>query len=242
MVVILTGATSGIGFEILKQIVSEGHKVYAIGRDFSKIIDYFGENNSQLINLTTDLQNTASIAYIFETILENGEKVDAFVNCAGYEETIPLKQYSRELIANIFDVNVFSTIEFLRFITQKKYSSDGASIVLFSSVMGNLGQPGKVGYCSSKAAVNGIVKSASLELSKRKIRVNSISPGIVNTELTQKLFNKIGEQAKNGIIEQHPLGIGEPEDIVPLVLFLISSKAKWITGADIVIDGGYSAK
>lgn len=242
MVVILTGATSGIGFEVLKQIVVEGHKVYTIGRDFSKIIDYFGENNSRIVNTRIDLHDTASIAGIFEAILNNGEKVDAFVNCAGYEETIPLKQYSGELISNIFSVNVFSTIEFLRFIAQKKYSNDGASVVLFSSVMGNLGQPGKVGYCSSKAAVNGIVKSAALELSKRRIRVNSISPGIVNTELTQKLFDKIGEQAKIGIIEQHPLGIGEPEDIVPAVLFLISGNSKWITGTDIVIDGGYSAK
>ncbi|MBK9933911.1 MAG: SDR family oxidoreductase, partial [Cytophagaceae bacterium] len=173
---------------------------------------------------------------------EHNLKFDSFINCAGFEETIPLKQYNNSKIFEIFTVNIFSTIEILRLFSLKKYSNDGSSVVLVSSVMGNLGQPGKIGYCSSKAAINGLVKSSALELSKRKIRVNSVSPGIVNTELTQRLFLEVGQESRNRIIEKHPLGIGEVEDVVPAVLFLAIGKSQWISGIDLIVDGAYSAE
>lgn len=242
MIVLLSGATSGIGLETLKELVNKQIKVYALGRNFDNIRSYFKGGNDYIVPIYIDLGHISEIENIFKVIEQNKDKLDAFINCAGYEETIPLRQYEKDLIEKIFVINILATIELVRLFSLKKYSNDGASIVLLSSVMGSLGQPGKIGYCSSKSAIGGLVKSSALELAKRKIRVNSISPGIVNTEMTKKLFEKVGESSKENIIEEHPLGIGETEDIIPAILFLISDGARWITGVDLIIDGGYSAK
>ncbi len=153
-----------------------------------------------------------------------------------------LPLYSPDKIKQIYDINVFAGIELLRHFTKKKYSNDGASVVFLSSVMGILGQPGKIGYCSSKAAVLGMVKASALEFAKRKIRINAVLPGIVNTPMTQNLFSQLNDDNIKQITEMHPLGLGEVTDVVPIILFLISENSKWITGQSFVIDGGYSVK
>lgn len=239
---LLTGATSGIGFETLKQLIENGHTVFAVGRDFSKINSIIQGNKGQIKTHFFDFEKINDIEKLFLDFELNGEKFDGLVHCAGVEETIPLTLYSPEKIKRIYDINVLAGIELLRQFTKKKYCNDGASVVFLSSVMGTLGQPGKIGYCSTKSAVLGIVKSAALEFAKRKIRINAILPGIVNTPLTQNLFDQIGEEKKQLIIAKHPLGIGEVTDVVPAILFLLSDNSKWITGQNFVIDGGYSVE
>ena len=240
MNIILTGATSGIGFETLKQLVKNNHTVFAIGRDFSKIDSFIQGNKKQIKKYVFNFVTVQEIAKLFSDFDVNNEKFDGLIHCAGIEETIPLSLYNPDKIKQIYDINVFAGIELLRHFTKKKYSNDGASVVFLSSVMGVLGQPGKMGYCSTKAAVLGMVKAGALEFAKRKIRVNAVSPGVVNTPMTQNLFKQIGEERIKQIIEMHPLGIGNVEDIVPAILFLISENSKWITGQNFVIDGGYS--
>jgi NAD(P)-dependent dehydrogenase (short-subunit alcohol dehydrogenase family) len=237
---ILTGATSGIGYATLQQLIESGHTVFAIGRDFSKIESIIRSNKDQIKTYFFDFEKTNEIEKLFLGFELNNEKLDGLIHCAGVEETIPLTLYTPDKIKRIYDINVLSGIELLRHFTKKKYSNDGASVVFLSSVMGTLGQPGKIGYCSTKSAVLGVVKSAALEFAKRKIRINAILPGIVNTPLTQKLFDQIGEEKKQLIVAKHPLGIGEVTDVVPAILFLLSENSKWITGQNFVIDGGYS--
>lgn len=242
MKILLTGATSGIGFMTLQELVKANHSVIAIGRDFSKIIDYINQNRSQIEAFHFDLSSVNEIEQLFSSFILNNEKFDAMIHCAGIEETIPLTLYSPARIKQIFDVNVFSGIELLRNFTKKKYSNDGASAVFISSVMGILGQPGKVGYCATKAAVIGMVKSSALEFAKRKIRVNAILPGVIESPMTETLFLQISEEQIDKITHMHPLGLGKVNDVVPTILFLISENARWITGQNIVIDGGYSAQ
>jgi len=242
MNIILTGATSGIGFETLKQLVDNDHTVFAIGRDFSKIDSFIKDNKNQIKKYIFDFVNVKDIEKLFLDFEINDQKFDGLIHCAGVEETIPLTLYTPDKIQQIYDVNVFAGIELLRHFTKKKYSNDGASIVFLSSVMGVLGQPGKIGYCSSKSAVLGMVKSGALEFAKRKIRVNAVLPGIVNTPMTQKLFNQISAENVIQITNMHPLGIGDVKDVVPVILFLISKEARWITGQNIIVDGGYSAQ
>lgn len=240
MNIILTGATSGIGLETLKQLVEKNHTVYAIGRDFSKIDSYIQENKKQIKNYIFDFVNVQDIEKLFSDFQIKDEKFDGLIHCAGIEETIPLTLYTPDKIKQIYSINVFAGIELLRHFTKKKYSNDGASIVFLSSVMGALGQPGKIGYCSTKSAVLGMVKAGALEFAKRKIRVNAVLPGVVNTPMTQKLFTHIGEDRIKQITEMHPLGLGEVTDVAPIILFLLSENSKWITGQNFVIDGGYS--
>lgn len=240
MNILLTGATSGIGLETLKSLLANKNKVYAVARDFSKISNLLELHSDSLVPITFDLKETENIEKIFNEINLVDEKLDAIIHCAGIEETIPLTLYSPAKIKNIYEVNVFAGIELLRHFTKKKYSNDGASAVFVSSVMGVLGQPGKIGYCSTKAAVLGMVKASALEFAKRKIRVNAVLPGVVNTPMTQNLFSQISAENVEEIKAMHPLGIGEVSDVVPTIEFLISTNSRWITGQNIIIDGGYS--
>lgn len=239
MNIILTGATSGIGFETMKDLVKDGHKVVAVARNFEKIQDFLDEAKDNVVCCPLDLSEVSAIENLFKN-LDFPEKFDALIHCAGMEETVPLTLYNPEKIERIYKLNVFSGIELLRHFTKKKYSNDGASVVFMSSVMGVLGQPGKIGYCSTKSAVVGLVKSAALEFAKRKIRINAVLPGVVDTPMTQNLFSQLSEDNVKDILEMHPLGIGKTEDVVPTIKFLISSGSKWITGQNIIIDGGYS--
>ena len=238
---LITGATSGIGLAICSKLISNGDIVFAIGRDGNKVKKIKELYNSDTFNfISFDLSNTKMIETIFESLKINDGKLDGFVHCAGVEETIPLTLCSPDKILNIFEINVFSTIELVRNFTKKKYSNENASIVLFSSVMGVLGQAGKVGSCSTKSAILGLTKSSALEFAKRKIRINALLPGVVNTPMTEKLFSLLDKSQVDSIVNMHPLGIGEVEDIVPMVEFLLSEGSRWITGQSIIVDGGYS--
>ena len=236
--ILITGATSGIGKSLASFLVRDTNIcVYGIGRSEEKIQDLLGFENFKFLKF--DLFDVGDIENLFKSALDT-VKFDGFVHCAGLEETLPISLYTYDRILQIFTLNVFSAIEILRNLSKKKYSVDGASFVLLSSVMGELGQPGKVGYCASKSALLGLTRSLALELTKRKIRVNSISPGIVNTPLTRKLFEQIEEDNRKRIVEMHPAGIGESEDVVYLIDYLLSDHSKWVTGQNIKIDGGYS--
>ncbi|MBZ4041963.1 SDR family NAD(P)-dependent oxidoreductase [Flavobacterium hibisci] len=237
--ILITGATSGIGLALCEFLLNNNCNVIAVGRDESKITGLQNQFESALKFVSLDLTEFASYPKIFEESLA-ANKFDGFVHCAGMEETLPLTMYNPESVSKIFNINVFSGIELLRSFSKKKYSNDGASIVFISSVMGELGQPGKIGYCATKSAVLGVVKSSALELAKRKFRVNAVSPGVVNTPMTQKLFSQIEESNIERIKQMHPLGIGDVEDVVPIISFLLSDNSKWITGQNIKIDGGYS--
>jgi NAD(P)-dependent dehydrogenase (short-subunit alcohol dehydrogenase family) len=234
--ILVTGSTSGIGLALCEYLLANNCKVIAVGRDEDKVKNLKSTN---FLFIKLDLNDFSGYTKIFDEAL-NGQKFDGFVHCAGIEETMPITLYTPENIQKIFNINVFSGIELLRYFSKKKYSNDGASVVFISSVMGELGQPGKIGYCATKAAILGLVKASALELAKRKFRVNAISPGVVNTPMTQKLFSQIDQENIQRIKSMHPLDIGEVDDVVPLLAFLLSDNSRWITGQNIKIDGGYS--
>jgi NAD(P)-dependent dehydrogenase (short-subunit alcohol dehydrogenase family) len=240
MIIFLTGATSGIGFETVKELSKSDNIIYAVGRNFKNFQTLPQSSRKKIQEINFDLNQTENIELLFSSLELENNKFDALIHCAGIEETLPISLQVPGKINDIFKINVFSTIEVLRCFSKKKYSNNGASIVLLSSVMGILGQSGKVGYCSSKAAILGLVKSSAIELVKRKIRVNCILPGIVKTEMTEKLFNNLSKENINKIEKMHPLGFGEVEDIYQVILFLISSNSRWITGQEFIVDGGYS--
>lgn len=238
---LVTGVTSGLGKAIAEDLLLKGAIVLGIGRDFSKIdsSEVFSENE-KFTFIKVDLTDVNSIEGFINKFCVKNNKFDGFVHCAGKEETIPIRIYDTEKVESLFKVNVYAGIELIKIFSKKKNSNNKASLVLLSSVMGELGQPGKVGYCASKAAVLGAVRASSLELTKRKIRVNAVSPGVVNTPMTKKLFEALSQDSIDEIINMHPLGLGEISDVVPLIIFLLSNQSKWITGQNFKIDGGYS--
>lgn len=239
--IIVTGATSGIGLGVCEAFLKSGNRVLALGRSEESLLRLKNEYGSNLLVFEkVDLSVVANIEAPIKSFCNLNGKIDGLVHCAGVEETVPISLYSNDKVKSIFEINVFAGIEILRVCAKKIYSNDQASFIFMSSVMGILGQAGKIGYCATKAAVLGMVKAAAIELSKRKIRVNAILPGIVNTPMTANLFNQLTEENVKQITAMHPLGLGEVEDVVPMISFLISDQSRWITGQNFIVDGGYS--
>lgn len=237
--ILVTGATSGIGEGVCKNVLSQGAKVIGIGRDGSKIKDTLFTQKKFFFK-SFDLVKIDEIESLIKDCISEFGKLDGIVFCAGREETIPLSVYKNEKIKSLFDLNTFSAIEILRVFSKKKNSNNNSSVVFLSSVMGELAQPGILGYCATKSAILGVVKSSALELSNRGIRVNAVSPGVVRTPMSKDFFEKLTDDNIDRIKSMHPLGIGEIENISPIITFLLSIQSSWITGQNFKVDGGYS--
>lgn len=238
--ILVTGCTSGIGKATCIELLENNFRVIGIGRNEQKASDLISNYDKKFKFYCVDLSMIEDLKIFFSKIYNEGYILHGMVLCAGSEETLPFSMYKPSKISSIMSLNVLAQIEMIRLYSRKKISADNSSIVVLSSVMSILGQPGKVGYCTSKSALLGLVKSVALELSTRKINVNAISPGVVDTPMTRSLFEKLNEENINKIKEMHPLGIGYTKDIVGIISFLLSPKARWITGQNIVVDGGYS--
>lgn len=235
---LVTGITSGIGNGVCKALLSEGHEVLGIGRNLQAIE---GIVCDRLHFKQFDLSDIEAIeSEVFNDFCARFGKLTGMVLCAGIEDTAPLILQTPPKVQHIFNINVLSQLEFFRQFSKKKFSNDRSSVIFLSSVMGILGQPGKITYSATKASLLGIVKSAALEVAKREMRVNAILPGIIKTPLVEKLFKELDDAGIQKIIDMHPLGLGGVEDVANTVLFLLSDKSRWITGQGIVIDGGYS--
>lgn len=239
---LITGSTSGIGLGIAKLLNSLGAFVTLCGRNEEKLNSLKSELTTPSISdifVLDMLEEFTAKPFLKESALNSGA-FSGMVHCAGLDITKPYKLLKQQDFEKLNRLNVTAPFQLAKELVNKAcFSSEGGSIVWISSVMGSLGQKGKIAYTSSKAAVEGLVKSFALELAQKKIRVNSVAPGIVRTPLTDDLFGKLSEEAVKEIENMHPLGFGDTDDVANLVAFLVSDKSKWITGTTHFIDGGY---
>ena len=157
---------------------------------------------------------------------------------AGISGLTPLRGYSEEEARKIMEVSFWSGVKLMEICSKARTSEKGSSFVLFSSVSATRTDKGLFAYAGAKTALRIAVKTFAKELAVRKIRVNTVSPGWVNSNMTAGLDDTHNLDEVNA---NHLLGIGEPEDVSGTVLFLLSSRSGWITGTDIVVDGGYLA-
>lgn len=242
--ILITGASSGIGRSCAVQCSKMGASLLLMGRNVDELNRTVSElqPGTKVEMIVADFSKMVDLELVIaEKILTIG-KIAGFIHCAGVEKTLPLKKQTSEVFQSIFDINVLAGFELAKIISLKKYKAEKASFVFIASVAGMVGESGKTIYSASKGAVISGSRSMSMELARSDIRVNSISPAMVKTPILEKMFDGIGEEATQNIIKKHPLGIGEPEDVANACVFLLSDAAKWITGTNLVIDGGYTAQ
>lgn len=175
-----------------------------------------------------------------EDLLAHLPVVDGVVLCAGQGAVVPFKMADRKKLDPIFDVNYFAPVELLRQLLKKKKLASGSSVVFVSSIGGIESITiGNSIYGASKAALNSAMRFCALELAPKKIRVNSVCPGMVNTSLIQG--GAVSDEQHQADMQKYPLKrYGEPEDIAYGIIYLLSNAASWVTGHSLVIDGGYT--
>lgn len=234
--ILVTGASSGIGQATAVECAQMGAEVVITGRDTERLqatADLVGNLKAQI---AADLTNQEDV----ERLVAALPPLDGAVLCAGNSTTLPLQFGSREKFDEMFNVNFFAPVELLRLMYKKKVLQKGASVVLIASIGGTHSfMPGNGVYGASKAALNSLMKYAAREYASRKIRVNSICPGMVDTPLIHR--GTITEEQLAEDAKRYPLGrYGKPDDIANGAVYLLSDASSWLTGHDLVIDGGFS--
>ena len=234
---VVTGASSGIGRQVALELLQAGATVLLIARRKEKLKELCGVASGKAVPGVADVKDTAALKQIISEFTEQYGSLDGAVHAAGITGNTPLRIYSDELAREIMEISFWSGIRLMQLVNNRRYSNDGCSSVLFSSATAYIGEKGLFAYAASKAALQAAVRSIAKEISKQKSRINTISPGWVTTEMTEREQREavVSEE----IYQRHLLGIGKPEDVSGMVLFLLSQRASWITGQDFVVDGGY---
>ena len=234
-IILITGASSGIGQKTAIECSKMGAKMVVTGRNAERLQDTFaqleGEGHMQKLAELTAQEDV-------ERLIEGLPVLDGLVLCAGSGITKPFQFSSRDQFDKVFNVNYFAPVELLRLLVKKKLLAKPSSVVFVSSIGGVLSfNPGNGVYGASKAALNSTMKFCALELAPKKIRVNSVNPGMVHTKLINP--STISEEQQIADMETYPLKrYGEPEDVAYGIIYLLSDASSWVTGHSLVIDGG----
>lgn len=239
--IVVTGASSGIGKECAITCSKLGAKVVILGRNKERLESTFsclaGDGHGLY---SIDVTQFTDLPELFDIILQRHGKVGGLILSAGIEITKAIRLTSIDDWQKIMDVNIVSSFEIARLASQQKFSETGLSIVFLASVMSIVGSLGRTAYSATKGALVSGCRSFALELASRGKRVNCVSPGMVRTEMIEEFFSKLSEAEVDKISNQHPLGLGNPMDVAYACAYLLSDASRWITGSNLIIDGGYS--
>jgi NAD(P)-dependent dehydrogenase (short-subunit alcohol dehydrogenase family) len=237
--ILVTGASSGIGQASAIEASKLGANVIVCGRNKERLEQTLnmleGDNNSCFEG---DLLEQD----VVERLVKEVPVLDGVVLSAGKGLTLPFPFCTREKFDDIFNINFFSPVELLRLLTKKKKLNQNSSVVIIVSIGGtHVHSVGNSIYGASKSALQSIVNFAAMELAPKKIRVNGICPGMVNTPLIRR--GTLTEEQLQADMDRYPLKrYGEPQDIAFGAIYLLSDASSWVTGTSLIIDGGVTAK
>jgi NAD(P)-dependent dehydrogenase (short-subunit alcohol dehydrogenase family) len=232
-IAVITGGNSGIGLATAQRFIQEGAYVFITGRrqdELDKAVKQIGKN---VTDVQGDISNLADLDRLYETVKEQKGRIDVLFANAGVADAAPLGSITESHFDKIFNINVKG----LLFTVQKALPlfQDGGSIILTSSGAGSKGLDGFSVYSATKAAIRSFARSWTVDLKHRKIRVNVISPGVIETPMSAGL----SEQLKTILVNTTPLGrMGRPDEIAKAVAFLASDDSSYITGIELSVDGG----
>jgi len=243
--VLITGASSGIGRSCAIHCAHQGAIVTLLGRNEARLQETLASipPAGKAQYFAVDLTNYEATAEVIKAAVKQQGPIAGIIHSAGISTTLPLRSLKADKVQHFLQTNVTAAIELTRLCTKKAhFSTAGGSIIYLSSVMAVVGEAGKTAYSLTKGALLAGSKSLALELARRRIRVNCISPGVVQTPMSQSAVYSRSEEAQQKIEALHPLGLGLPEDIAHACVYLLSDAARWVTGTNLIIDGGYTAR
>jgi NAD(P)-dependent dehydrogenase (short-subunit alcohol dehydrogenase family) len=238
-IALVTGGSSGIGLAAAKQFVREGAYVFITGRRDPELASAVKEIGHNITGVRSDVSNPADLDGLFAQIQREKGRIDILFANAGVARYAPLGKITEELYDWIFDINVKG----LLFTVQKALTlmPDGASIILNASIVGTKGFPANSVYSATKAAVRSFARTWTTDLKDRRIRVNAVSPGPIDTPGLNELLSssEAGEQRAKMIAATVPLGrLGRSDEIAKAVTFLASDDSSYVTGIELFVDGG----
>lgn len=236
---LITGASSGLGREIAI-LLSQEKNLILTARNFEKLekTRALCKNNNDVIIWQYDLAKYKELESDFVAWKKEHQniEIESLVYCAGSLQMIPVRNVTAEVLENTFAVNTFSPELMIKLLNSKKINKNNLnSVVLISSNISNRGAKAFSVYGASKAALDGVMRNLAMELAP-KVRINSILPGGMKTEMTATMYDDeaLIERSRNS----YPMGLGTVKDVAPMVRFLLSDEASWITGQQFIIDGG----
>lgn len=245
-VVLVTGGTSGIGRETVLQFAKAGAKVVLAGRRTDAGEAVVGEVKAaggEAKFVQTDVTQESQVKHLVDETVRHFGRLDIAFNNAGIEQTAPVTDFTEDDYRKVFDINVLGVFLSQKYEIPAMLQSGGGVIINTSSIAGHIGMAGASIYIASKHAVEGITKTTALELAQQGIRVNSVAPGAIATDMIDRFAGKEGSDGREQLAAQHPMGrLGQPEEIAAAVLYLASDAASYTTGVSLPVDGGFLAK
>jgi NAD(P)-dependent dehydrogenase (short-subunit alcohol dehydrogenase family) len=240
-VALITGGNSGIGLATAKQFVNEGAYVYISGRRDTELAAAVKEIGKNVTGIQGDVSNLGDLDRLFAQIKREKGKLDIVFANAGVATYAAFGKITEEHFDSIFGINVKG----LLFTVQKALPllPDGASIILNASIVGSKGLPANSVYSATKAAIRSVARTWTTDLKDRRIRVNAVSPGPIDTPGLNNLVASTGagEQRLKAISSNVPLGrLGTPDEIAKAVVFLASDDSSYVTGTELFVDGGFA--
>jgi NAD(P)-dependent dehydrogenase (short-subunit alcohol dehydrogenase family) len=242
--VLVTGASSGIGAAIAVELSRHGARLILSGRDHGRLtrtLDQLEHADHQILPI--DLRDPSGIFDAVTSLRQMVGPLYGLCHSAGVVESRPLSSNSVNVVQAILDVNLIAALELTRAVCHRSVMEEGGGSVLFiSSAYAHVGMPAQSAYSASKGAICAVVRALAVELARRRIRVNSISPGLVETDMTRKSFTLLSREQVERLRNAHPLGVGTPTDVAKAAVFLLAPENRWISGIDLRVDGGFSVQ
>ena len=229
---LVTGASSGIGRETARELLEAGAAVLGMARHFPESDELSEEYPDRWVPMKVDVTDFSAVEKAVDTFATEYGKLSGCVHSAGMAVLLPVNVWNHEQAKRVMDVNLWAGEALLKLLWKRKYHETGCAHVFISSVSARKGQKGLSIYAASKAAIESLVRTAAQELAAKGQRVNSVCLGWIETGMTRDTENDVPPS---------PLGIGQTGDAAGMILYLLSDRARWITGSNFVIDGGYLA-